>query len=439
MTRRIRPKSRPKSSETDEGTKKRIKIRRGPASTDPLQVLIKAATKEAQKEAGFKGFKSGVKSGTKKAQKKVEKLEKELTATQQRLTAAENNNGVSFLRLRTVEKALSRMVAEIKDNNFDTRLLLNLNDSGVPMRQVGEHAKLSVHKWCFAWVGNEVLRDTDGVDRRMPSQGGFARHRLHPTHKIPIREMHPIWDSVSNAEVPDIDPMQGMRGTWYWNRRRYSSHSAAMNAWRRHMHNRVGGNDIPAEYPDSFIPRAVETDEDAPMETVSRAIVSPHQLEDEVLEDEDDNMDHIYQEQPEEDSDDWEEDIPHMAADPEILDRMRRRTNIRGRCNALLRGNQLPSCRYWEQLYAENMPAIDSARDHHALSPLCRIASHFMQPYEDWDNDNYDMFCRSVSNYIERTTGAIRLRDSNRMQGVRRTRRRASGREYSGGYNRSNY
>lgn len=417
MARRIRPKTRPKSTR-EEGPKKRIKIRRG-RDDQGLEALVKKASKEASKEAGFKGFKSGVKSGTKKGQKKVEALEKELTNARERLATSENVGMVLSSRLRTVEKALSGMIAEIKDHNFDTRVLLNLNNSHVPMRQSSDHARLSTHKWVFNWPGNEVARDEDGVDRTISDQS-FSRHRLHPGRKIPIREMHPIWDAVAANEVPDVDPMQGMRGVWYWNRRRYSSHSAAMNAWRRHMHQRVQGNDIPAGTPSSYIPRAHEVDED-------------------------DDIDHIYQEQPEEDSDDWSdatpimEDEDLMGADPEILDRMRRRVNIRGRCNALLRGNQMPSCRYWEQLYAENMPAIDSARDHHALSPLCRVASHFMQPYEDWDNENYAMFCRSVSHYLERTTGAIRLRDSNRMQGRGRTRRRASGREYDGGYNRSNY
>jgi len=376
--------------------RKRIKIRRGRASSG-FEAIIEAAKKEAAKVANFKGFKSGKKSGIKAQEKKTEKVEKELAHTRDRLERHDVEAIKLSTRLRIVEKALSRIVHTVKDNNFHTRLLLNLNDAGVRMAQQSEHATLATNKWKFVWGDGDVMRDDDGVDRVAST---MQRHRLHPGRKVPIREMWPIWESVARTERPDIDPIQGMRGAWYWNARRYSTHSSAMNAWRRHMHNKQTAEQERAAL-DALMPGP--EDEDAFGEVV--------------------------------------EDVPYVDSDtPEYTeiagaDAERRTRNMRNRINGFLRSCELQSCSYWTRYYSERLDIIDG-EEHTDLSPFNRVCAHFVVPLYDWDDDNWNSFAMDVNYYLE-----VVQNNGHAAADSPSTRRRRRGRSAvtRQGYNRSNY
>jgi len=235
---------------------------------------------------------------------------------------------------------------------------------------------------------------------------------LHPGRKIPIREMHPIWDALPETEVPNVDPMQGMRNAWYWNRRRYSSHGAAMNAWRRHMHQNVQANTIDPALPTSYIPPAHE-----------------HHLEDEdELWNEDASSAEVIS--VERESDNVEEMNPPPLS--EGFASVRRERNMRNRINTFLRSCNIERCSYWTREYSNHQGSIRTARrEGNTLTPFLRVCRHFEVPLEHWDGDNWAAFRQDVSFYME-TGHAGRPR--------RRRRRRASGREINGGgYNRSNY
>lgn len=398
MSRRIRPKIRPKPSSVKAEGKNRIKIRRG-RDSDAMEQAIQKAAKELSKHASFKAFKSGVKSGKGSMQKKVGVLETELNNTRSRLASSESVGMVLSGRIRVLEKALSAMVDN--DDAFGTRVLTGLQAQHVLMRMRAEETVQATNKWILVWDDSAVTRDEDGVDRVTST---FTRHRLHPGRKIPIREMHPIWDALPLNEVPDVDPMQGMRNAWYYNRRRYSSHGAAMNAWRRHMHRRMEGNTIPEGVPSTYIPPAHEQlDEDIP-------------LAEERGEDRNPAFDDIYREiNAEEDLDNEE--------------RERRRNNMRNRLNGLLRSHNVDRVSYWTREYSWNMNTIeDIARED--MNPHQRVYSHFAVPLEDWDDDNWAAFRQDISYYLEtnrngRPRRARRARVSERSR-QRRARRYAS-------------
>lgn len=395
MGRRIRPKTRPRPASNDESQPGRIKIRMRRESSDTLEQMINAARKEAAKEANFKGFKSGKKVGIKAQEKKTEQVTKDMAALRETLNRRDTDALALSTRLRIVEKALSSIVHTVKDNNFDTRLLLNLNSAGVRMMSSDEFGMLATNKWKFVW-GDAVVRDEDGVDRTMST---MQRHRLHPGHRIPIREMWPIWNAVSVNERPDIDPIQGMRGAWYWNARRYSTHSSAMNAWRRHMHNKQEAQTISTP------------------EMVSRDVDSPHQL------------DYVVEE---EDAAYVDEDTPEYR---EIAgaDAERRTRNMRNRINGFMRSCELESCGYWTRHYTNNQNVIDS-ESFGDLNAFNRVCSNFAVPLYDWDEDNWEGFRANVNYFLE-----VRQHSGWIAAGEPRRRRRARRAVVRQGYNRDNY
>jgi hypothetical protein len=306
-----------------------------------------------------------------------------------------------------VEKALSSIVHTVKDNNFDTRLLLNLNNAGVRMMSSDEFGMLATNKWKFVWPGpndpESVVRDDDGVDR-VASTSTMQRHRLHPGHRIPIRDMWPIWEAVQRTERPDIDPIQGMRGTWYWNTRRYSTHSSAMNAWRRHMHNKQEAQ-AEREARNRLMPEPEPEDEDAFGEVIADS--------DAAYADEDNP---IY--------------TPTTSAERERLTR-----NWRNRINAFLRSCELESCRYWTRHYSERAAVIEATL-HGLLSAFNRVCANFAVPLHDWDEENWAAFRQDVNYFLE-----VRQNQSPHEAGEPRPRRRGrrAVTRNSSGYNRENY
>ena len=414
MGRRIRPKTRPKTVHEDETGRKRIKIRRGRAGSE-FEAIVEAAKKEAAKDANFKGFKTGKKAGVNSERKKTEKVQQQLTATLERLERHDVEALKLSTRLRIVEKALSSIVHTVTDNNFDTRLLLNLNSAGVRMASADEHGILATNKWKFVWGdGTEVVRDDDGVDRVTST---MQRHRLHPGRKIAIREMWPIWDSVPNVERPDIDPMQGMRGAWYYDTRRYSTHSSAMNAWRRHMHNK----------------------QTAQAERLARNRLMP-----EAEYEESDDVDEMIADS---DAAYVDEDTPEYR---EIAgaDAERRTRNMRNRINGFFRSCELESCSYWTRHYSDRQEVIDNEA-YNDLNAFNRVCAHFAVPLYDWDNDNWAQFRSDVNYYLEVTQNGGAVMAGAPSTRRRRSRHRAVDRTYDnvndrnrrrrGGYNRSNY
>ncbi len=403
MGRRIRLKTRPKPSSIEGETSKRIKIRRGRAGS-AFEQIIESAKKEAAKVANFKGFKAGVKSGIKKEKKRSEQIDAELTTSRRMLERHDREAMTLSGRLRQVEKALSAIVHAEDVEDESTYVVLRLNSNGIRLQKREEQSVLATNKWRFLW-GDEatagIVRDTDGIDR---SQSTMTRHRHHPGRQIPRRPMHEIWDALAEVEVPDVDPMQGMRRTWYWNRRRYSSHGAAMNAWRRHMHRRMEARVIPEGTPSSFIPVA-----------------------------EDDEPEDIFDDEPtQEESDNVDELNPPEIAQPGH-DIERRRANMRNRINQFLRSCELESCRYWTRHASLNLTAIEEARDAQvALNPFLAVCWAFTQPLEHWDNDRFHTFRTDVNYYLE----VVQNRGAE-AAGTPTTRRRR--RAARAGYNRSNY
>jgi hypothetical protein len=383
-------------------------------SSDTIEALLNAAKKEAAKEANFRGFKSGKKSGISSEKKKTDKVMRDLESTRERLRRHDIEATTLSARVRAIEKVLSEMAHTFTENNFNTRLLLKLNDSGVPMRSSDEHGILATNKWKFAWNdASGVVRDEDGVDR---SQATMQRHILHPGRRIPIREMWPIWEAVHRSERPDIDPMQGMRGTWYYNTRRYSTHSSAMNAWRRHMHNQ----------------------QTTQLESAARNALMPEP------EFEEEQTEEVYMPAPEELSDpnaayaDEESPIytPTTSAERERLTR-----NWRNRINSFLRSCELESCRYWTKHYLQRAAVIEADNN---PTPFNRVCASFTVPLYDWDEGNWNAFRLSVNYYLE-----VRQNSSPHEAGEPRPRRRGrravtrnesrNSRTRSLGYNRSNY
>lgn len=394
MARRIRLKTRPETVHEDESGRKRIKIRRGRASSG-FEQIIESAKKEAAKAANFKGFKSGKKSGINSERKKTEKVEKDLERENKLTTKLEG-------RLYMVQQGLSACIKEKPE------VALLLSAKGLRMANTGTDF---TERWVFLWDEDGVVRDVDGVDR---VQSSMQRHRLHPGRRIPIREMWPIWDSVNTSERPDIDPMQGMRGAWYYDTRRYSTHSSAMNAWRRHMHQKQTAQ-VEREARNRLMPEP-EFEEEEPEE-----LLNP-------------NAAYV------------DEDTPEYR---EIAgaDAERRTRNWRNRINGFLRSCELESCRYWTKHYFNRQDVIDNEA-YNDLNAFNRVCAHFAVPLYDWDDDNWTQFRGDVNYYLEVTQngGAV-------MAGAPSTRRRRSGRSavtrdetnarrrerYSGGYNRSNY
>lgn len=228
------------------------------------------------------------------------------------------------------------------------------------------------------------MRDGDGVDR---VQTTMQRHRLHPGHRIRVADMHVIWESVPNTELPTIDPIQGIRGAWYWNMRRYSSHSSAMNAWRRVMHNRAEMN----------VPHTLDSDIEEESDDVDemrvREHVSPHQLDHTVLEPTEDDLEEadsaptlFY-----EDADDF----ANRGEGNAVWAR-----SMRNRLNILLRDHGLRSCSFWERSYRLHIAHIEDRND---LSAWGEVAASFEVPLYDWDGESYNAFCAAVSTYLEET------------------------------------
>ena len=296
-----------------------------------------------------------------------------------------------------MEKALSSIVHTVTDNNFNTRLLLNLNDAGVRLASADEHGLLATNKWRFSWDESSVLRDEDGVDR---VTSVMHRHRLHPGVKIPIREMWPIWNAVSTSERPDIDPIQGMRGAWYWNARRYSTHSSAMNAWRRHMHNQQTEREERAAL-DSLMPEPEFEDEDAA---------------------------YVDEDAPAYVDGATREFMPMGSAERE-----RRTRNMRNRINGFMRSCELESCGYWTRHYSNNLDVIDS-ESFGDLNAFNRVCSNFAIPLHDWNEDNWEGFRSNVNYFLE-----VRQHSGWIAAGEPRRRRRARRSVTRQGYNRSNY
>ena len=440
MGRRIRPKTRPRPASKGETPGTRIKIRLRRESSDTLEQMISVAKKEAAKEANFKGFKSGKKSGMMQEKKKTDKVMRDLESTRERLRRHDVEATTLSARVRTIEKVLSEMAHTFTENNFNTRLLLKLNDSGVPMRSSDEHGLLATNKWKFAWgSATGVLRDEDGVDRTMSS---MQRHRLHPGHRIPIRDMWPIWNAVSTSERPDIDPIQGMRGAWYYDTRRYSTHSSAMNAWRRHMHNKQTAQ-AEREARNALMPEPEFEEE----QTEEAYMPAPEQLSDDVDEMNADNDARYTDEDAfgeviaDSDAAYVDEDTPEYR---EIVgaDTERRTRNWRNRINAFLRSCELSSCRYWTTYYADSQEIIDNEA-HNDLNAFNRVCSHFAVPLHDWDDDNWDRFRQDVNYYLEviQNNGNIAAGDPSirRRRRGRRSVTRDDSRTRPRGYQRSNY
>lgn len=363
MARRIRPKVRdhPKPVRDQKG---RIKIRMRRESSDLLQLALKAAQKQAAKEAGFKGFKSGVKSATNKAKKAKEVMLRELERER-----VEHRHTMARVDILTTAVERVVMAGHTSTDVFASH--------GVYLERF-KNRRENMYRWRVVWDSNapaaqsEVRRDSDGVDRVTTT---MQRHRLHPGARIRVADMSVIWASVSDQERPTIDPMQGMRGTWYYNARRYSSHSSAMNSWRRFMHERATPDNA-----DFMTPATLRDDDD------------------------DGTNDPGYTEDGMEPTEMTEDELEEEDCAPEPMTRNRHADSmrVRNRLNMICRNIGVRSCSFWERTCHLNLTPV-RARAHAGLSPYLQVAAHFDMPLHDWDEDNVQSFIASVNNYLEQT------------------------------------
>ncbi len=388
MARRIRPKVRDKPKPVRD-KKGRIKIRMRRESSDLLQLALASAQKEARKEAGFKGFKSGVKSATNKAKKAKETLLREIDRERElhRLATARAD-----ILTRAIERCV--MAGHVSCDQFA--------QNGVTLERY-KNRRENMYRWRVTWdtdtpaTNAAVVRDVDGVDR---VQTVMQRHRLHPGTRIRVADMAVIWASVTDAERPTIDPMQGMRGTWYWNARRYSSHSSAMNAWRRVMHNRAnalvpGMTDEELEFVESSVERQREVDQ-------NRMAGVP----DEPTEDDLEEADSAPTAFADEDED---EEYPHEFPVARTRNMHAESSRVRNRVNLFLRSVSMRSCSYWErnhrQYVAPIMARNDQAgrQDETGLSAWGHVCAAFAVPLRHWDEESFQSFCARASEYLEQT------------------------------------
>lgn len=387
MARRVRPKTRPRPSAVDESQNKRIKIRMRRDSSDSIESLILQARKEAAKEANFKGFKAGVKSGTSKQKKKTEEVSAQLVEQREKAAMLEG-------RLYAVERVLTECIIEKPE------VVTLLAAKGLRMSDTGTDFTA---RWVFQW--DTVVRDMDGVDR---VTSALQRHRLHPGARIPVREMWDLWNALTVNERPDLDPMQGTRGAWYYNERRYSTHSSAMNAWRRHMHNKYLNSEphtIPepgTPHNNPRVPGAIEPDEAVEYR-------------------------------------DEDEFGTPFATGTDPANVSRRRNNMRNRINRVLRSHELNPVSYWTRHYTDNQGVIDTEA-YTDLSPFNRVCSWFAVPLEEWDDVSWTEFRQDISYYLE-----VLQNSGETAAGTPSTRRRSGRRRESTryraarGYNRDNY
>lgn len=421
MGRRIRPKTRPKPADQDAsekgGSKKRIKIRMGRATSDPFHAALLQAKAKAEKEAkvlikaaGGKGYKSGV---TK--QKKLEKKKRdELNAA---LDRSEDREQMLKDRLTRVDICLSLLCEENEDH------IVLLNSKGLRMGCFGppqnESYKLLWDQGAATMSGtaNEngsVEYETEEAETDITSS---KRHRLHPGHKIAIQDMWDIW-AAAGRNKKDVDPMQGMRGAWYWNERRYSSKSSAMNAWRRHMRSKR----VEVEE-NTVVQTRVERDENG----VDRSVAEV------------DSENAVFTAEDPDDDDFDESPLPFMAEHDFDEGDLRHGRNIRNRLNRFFRNHEEPSLSWWMRHRDTNIETIEQAQavDGLRTSPFMRVLMSFTVPVEHWDDDNWEAFRQSYNHYLEVKTnrGARVAGEPTRRRRGRRATRGSTNR----GYNRSNY